>query len=344
MTENNHALVQTMTDNELITVLSNSLYPGASDEAASLVLGYCRAAGLDPMLKPVHIVPMRVKTGMNGNKPVYGMRDTIMPGVGLYRTQAARTGQYAGQDEPVFGPERTLDYIAKKTVWEQGQGRDTFEPRTLVYPDSCSVTVYRLVGGFRSAFTATEYWIENYATAGRDTDAPNEMWGKRVRGQLAKCAEAQALRKAFPEVGSVPTADEMEGRYTVEQEPAPEFIAPVKPMRASEKAALAHAPTEPVMDVNPVVPTAAVEQVTQQQTAPQPQAAPAPQQQAAATPATPATGEPASAGECMNVIVTAKAKKVNLPALMESLGIVGLNAENMTGMTKADFKRLKGAM
>lgn len=38
------------------------------------------------------------------------------------------------------------------------------------------------------------------------------MWLKRAYAQLAKCAEAQALRKAFPEVGSAPTADEMEGK------------------------------------------------------------------------------------------------------------------------------------
>jgi hypothetical protein len=38
------------------------------------------------------------------------------------------------------------------------------------------------------------------------------MWLKRSRGQLAKCAEAQALRKAFPEVGAQPTAEEMEGK------------------------------------------------------------------------------------------------------------------------------------
>ena len=39
------------------------------------------------------------------------------------------------------------------------------------------------------------------------------MWTKRKRGQLSKCAEAGALRKAFPEeVGNEYTVEEMEGK------------------------------------------------------------------------------------------------------------------------------------
>ena len=43
------------------------------------------------------------------------------------------------------------------------------------------------------------------------------MWKKRPYGQLAKCAEAQALRKAWPEIGSEPTAEEMEGKYHADE-------------------------------------------------------------------------------------------------------------------------------
>ena len=46
------------------------------------------------------------------------------------------------------------------------------------------------------------------------------MWAKRPFGQLSKCAEAQALRKAFPDTtGSQPTAEEMEGRPEEPGEP-----------------------------------------------------------------------------------------------------------------------------
>lgn len=179
-----------MADEGLIPVLRSALYPGASSESIKLVLGYCRAAGLDPMQKPVHLVPMRVKK-VGGGRDDYEWRDVVMPGIGLYRTQAARTGALAGIDEPVFGESEPMPGRPGKAV-----------------PRSCRLTVYRMIGGQRVAFTAVEFWAENYATAGKDTDAPNAMWTRRPFGQLAKCAEAQALRKAFPELGSQPTADE----------------------------------------------------------------------------------------------------------------------------------------
>ena len=83
-------------ENDLIHVLENSVYPGAARESIKVAIDYCRAGRLDPLQKPVHIVPMwddRLKR----------MRDVIMPGIGLYRIQAARSGGYAGVSEPEFG-------------------------------------------------------------------------------------------------------------------------------------------------------------------------------------------------------------------------------------------------
>jgi len=182
-----------MNEQELITVLQNSLYPGASLPSIKMVLGYCKAAGYDPMQKPAHIVPMwDSKAGQ--------MRDVIMPGVGLYRTQAARTGQFAGMTEPEFGPDVT----------------ETIGGVSVTYPQWCRVTVKRqLENGTVAEFTAREFWKENYAVKGgkEKSIAPNSMWARRVYGQLAKCTQAQALRIAFPEAtGAGVTADEMEGK------------------------------------------------------------------------------------------------------------------------------------
>ena len=213
------ALVSAEQQEAIRTALKTSLYPGASDGSVDLVLSYCRASGLDPMTKPVHIVPMKVTTGKDDRGwDVKETRDVIMPGIGLYRTNASRTGQYAGCSEPVFGPTRELTY--KREIWTDGPNNKRIKKLvdgSMQYPEWCRVTVRKLLGSTVVEFTAVEYWLENYATKG-DEGAPNAMWEKRAFGQLAKCTEAQALRKAFPEaVGSQPTAEEMEGK-TIEGE------------------------------------------------------------------------------------------------------------------------------
>lgn len=176
------------------SALKNSIYPGAKDESVMMALDYCRARQLDPLLKPVHLVPMSVKDSRTGKSE---WRDVVMPGIGLYRIQADRSGDYAGAREPEFGPDVT----------------QTLTGVEVTFPQWCKYTVYkRMPSGEIVEFSAKEYWIENYATGGRDTTAPNAMWKKRPYGQLAKCAEAQALRKAWPEIGQQPTAEEMEGK------------------------------------------------------------------------------------------------------------------------------------
>lgn len=187
------------TQDDLMSVLSNSLYVGAQPESIKMVLSYCQAAGLDPMLKPVHIVPMYCATGKKDGRgqDIKAMRDVIMPGIGLYRTQAANSKQYAGASEPLFGEDIT----------------EEIEGIKITYPKWCKVTVNRQIdSGVIAEFSAIEFWKENYATKSRDSKLPNAMWGKRPYGQIAKCAEAQALRKGFPEFGSQPTAEEMEGK------------------------------------------------------------------------------------------------------------------------------------
>lgn len=199
-----------ISEQELMLVLKNSLYPGAQDDSIKLVLGYCKASGLDPMHKPVHIVPMY-------DSKIGGYRDTIMPGIGLYRTQAARSGEYAGVSDAEYGPDVT----------------ETLSGVQVTYPSWAKVTVRRLLkNGQIAEFTATERWKENYAVKGgkEKSIAPNSMWAKRPYAQLAKCAEGQALRKAFPEFGAQPTADEMEGKeieinpISTPSKPKPEII------------------------------------------------------------------------------------------------------------------------
>lgn len=179
------ALTERNIDTAVWTTLQNSVFPGAKDESILLAVDYCKARKLDILKKPCHIVPMSVTDAKTGNK---NWRDVIMPGIYEQRITAFRTGQMAGQDEPVFG--------------------NTVTFRGIEAPEWCRVTVYRFINNERCAFSHTEYFSEACATT--KDGKPNSMWSKRPRGQLAKCAEAGALRKAFPdELGGVITADEV---------------------------------------------------------------------------------------------------------------------------------------
>ncbi|MBR8543857.1 recombinase RecT, partial [Klebsiella pneumoniae] len=129
------------------SALKNSIYPGAKDESVMMALDYCRARNLDPLLKPVHLVPMSVKDSKSGKSE---WRDVVMPGIGLYRIQADRSGSYAGAKEPEFGPDVTL----------------TLTGIEVTVPQWCKYTVSkRMPSGEIVEFSAKEYWVENYATA-----------------------------------------------------------------------------------------------------------------------------------------------------------------------------------
>lgn len=193
MTENQRAWLEARGLNETTWhVLTNSIFVGAQPQSIMMAVEYCKARGLDIMKKPCHIVPMWVKDAKT-NKG--GMRDIIMPSITEQRITAARTGEYAGQDAAVFGEMVTI----------------RFGNVDHVVPDFCTITVYRIVQGQKVPFTHTEYFEEACATT--KDGGLNTMWTKRKRGQLAKCAEAGALRKAFPEeIGNEYTVEEMQGK------------------------------------------------------------------------------------------------------------------------------------
>lgn len=204
----NEFLVSRGIDESMWGALCNTIYPGANPDSIVMAIDYCKARKLDIMLKPVHLVPMSIKAaGSDKNE----MRDVPMPGVGLYRIQASRSGDYAGSDEPEFGPLITQEFTG------QDYNKKNIQ-KTFTFPEWCKYTVYKLIGDRVVGFSAKEYWLENYATQSKYSEMPNAMWAKRIYGQLAKCTEAQALRKAWPEIGQEPTAEEMEGKHYMERE------------------------------------------------------------------------------------------------------------------------------
>lgn len=98
--------------------------------------------------------------------------------IDFLRSRAADSEQLAGSDDAIF-----------------------VEGKNGGPPLSASVTVYRLTHGQRFPYTATARWSEYNPGGG--------LWQKMPHVMLAKCAEALALRKAFPQ--------ELAGLYTGEE-------------------------------------------------------------------------------------------------------------------------------
>jgi len=232
--------------------LVEAVFPAArTAEGVLLALSYCKARKLDPFKRPVHVVP--IWDSQRG-----GYVESVWPGIGELRTTAFRTGNYAGSDEALCGPDKTEVFKGRVKAGKDGWKDVTV---TVTYPEWCQMTVYRLLSnGQRVAIPGPRvYWRETYAKAGK-ADVPNEMWAKRPRGQLEKCAEAAALRRAFPEeIGNELSAEEVSGQSmetlsgaTIDHE-AP--AAPPRPQRGpvttvSEPAEPA-APRPLVDDVDP---------------------------------------------------------------------------------------------
>ena len=199
-------------DQSMWSALTSSIFPGAKPESIVMAVEYAKARNLDIMKKPCHIVPMNVKDAKTGQSQ---WRDVIMPSITEHRITASRSNSYAGIDSPVFGPMISAQ----------------FGNSTHTVPEFCTVTVYRIIHGEKVAFSHTEFFEEACSTV-KDGDL-NSMWKKRKRGQLAKCAEAGALRKAFPEeIGSEYTVEEMQGKeITVGGEIAQEEVKKLEDTR-----------------------------------------------------------------------------------------------------------------
>lgn len=94
----------------------------------------------------------------------------VVVGIDGLRLIADRTGAYAGSDD--------IEFVGTSAGGPPARAR---------------ATVYKAVGGLRCAFTATARWEEYYPG-----EHASEIWRRLPHMMLGKCAEALALRKAFP--------------------------------------------------------------------------------------------------------------------------------------------------
>lgn len=167
--------------------------PDVTDEELKLFLYTAKVRGLDPLLRQIYGIKRKGKL-------------TIQVGIDGFRLIADRTERYAGNDEPVW----------------HGDAGEKFAA-----PARASATVWKIVGQSRVSFTATARWEEYYPGEGGD----GFMWRKMPFLMLAKCAEAQALRKAFPQqLGGLYVDEEM---HQSDVEPRPQVAAKVETIGAA---------------------------------------------------------------------------------------------------------------
>ncbi len=160
---------------EQIELIKNTVAKGATNDELKLFMVVANKTGLDPFTKQIHFVKRKV---WNKQTNGYDEVGTHQVGIDGFRTIAERTGSYAGNDDPTFDNEKM--------------------------PKKATVTVYKIVQGVRCPFTATARWEQYYPG-----EKQGFMWNKMPHLMLGKCAEALALRKAFP--------NDLSGLYTHEE-------------------------------------------------------------------------------------------------------------------------------
>lgn len=145
----------------------------ATREDLAIFFHQATRTGLDPFAKQIYMI---------GRWSREGTKQTIQTGIDGYRLIARRAADRARE---------TLEY--EDTLWcgEDGQWRDVWLSST---PPAAAKTVVIRNGG---RYPAIATWTE-YVQTTRD-GSPNTMWSKMGANQLAKCSEALALRKAFPQ-------------------------------------------------------------------------------------------------------------------------------------------------
>lgn len=178
---------------EQIALIKNTVARGATDDELKLFIAVANNTGLDPFTHQIHFVKRRT---WNKEKRNYEEVGSIQTGIDGYRSIASRTKEHAGTDDAIF---------------EEKDGM----------PIKASVTVYRMIGGDRRAFSATARFSEYAQKFEKDNkESLMGMWAKMPFSQLAKCAEALALRKAFPaEISNVRSDEEMQQADTIIAEP-----------------------------------------------------------------------------------------------------------------------------
>ena len=187
-------------DDEKRELLARTLCNGASRDELDLFFNICERTGLDPFARQIYAVRRYDRKAG---------REVMQTQVSIdgFRLVAQRSGEYAGQT--------AVAYCGTDGRWVDVWLNE--EP-----PAAARVGVYRK--GFVEAVTAIALFRE-YAQRSKDGYLTG-MWGKMPTVMIAKCAEALALRKAFPaELSGLYTPEEMAQADNPPAAPAVQAVA-----------------------------------------------------------------------------------------------------------------------
>lgn len=174
-------------DEEKIELLRRTIARGATEDELALFVEQCKRTGLDPFARQIYSVRRKQ---WNAQSRSYEEAQVIQVSIDGFRLTADRTHKYAGQVGPWWcGPDGEW-----KEVWLNE------EP-----PAAAKVGVLR--HDFHQPLYAIALF-KSYVQTNAHGE-PISRWKTDPAGMIAKCAEALALRRAFPH--------ELSGLYTTEE-------------------------------------------------------------------------------------------------------------------------------